>query len=48
MLLLKNLNDAQLASLSNLGNSRWLPFHEFMVVCPILVYLFNKVYIFFK
>jgi len=50
MLLLKNPNDAQLASLSILRNSRWRsswpPFHDFRIVFPILVYLFNKVYIF--
>jgi len=50
MLFLMNPNDAQLASLSILRNSRWHPrfppFHDFRMVCPILVYLFSKVYIF--
>ena len=50
MLLLKNPNDAQLASLSIMRNSRWRqrrpPFHGFRMVCSILVCLFNKVYIF--
>jgi len=36
--------------LSILRNSRWRPrlppFHDFRIVCPILVYLFNKVYMF--
>ena len=47
MLLLKNPNDAQLASLNILRNSRWRPrwsqFYDFTMVCPILVYLFYKV-----
>ena len=25
---------------------RWPPFHDFRIVCPILIYLMNKVYIF--
>jgi len=42
MMLLKNPNDAKLASVSILRYSRWRqrwpPFHDFRMVCPILVY----------
>jgi len=32
--------------MSILRDSRWPPFHDFRIVCPILIYLMNKVYIF--
>ena len=50
MLLLKNLNDAQLASLNILRNSRWRPiwppFHNFRIVSLIIVHVYTKYYIF--